>query len=178
MDGQVGYNHNLALLFPRVLKRYYQGQSVCMSFFAGRAELTYRKEVSWMLPVSARAGHWLVSVEGRVDGANARKFQKAVETVIEDSDRAVVLDMENLSYISSAGLRSILLIAKGLQKRDSRLQCALSRTPSVKCSGSLALTRSSRSTPSQGRRRLRTWWLTLPPQLLAYESTLQDPRGG
>ena len=71
-------------------------------------------------------GALVVSVEGRVDGANARKFQKAVETVIEDSDRAVVLDMENLSYISSAGLRSILLIAKGLQKRDSRFAvCSL-----------------------------------------------------
>lgn len=71
-------------------------------------------------------GVLVVSVEGRVDGANARKFQKAVEIVIEDSDRAVVLDMENLSYISSAGLRSILLIAKGLQKRDSRFAvCSL-----------------------------------------------------
>ena len=71
-------------------------------------------------------GVLVVSVEGRVDGVNARKFQKAVEIVIEGSDRAVVLDMENLSYISSAGLRSILLIAKGLQKRDSRFAvCSL-----------------------------------------------------
>ena len=38
MDGQVGYNHNLALLFPRVLKRYYQGQSVCPSL---QGEQTY-----------------------------------------------------------------------------------------------------------------------------------------
>ena len=39
---------------------------------------------------------------------------------------AVILDMENLSYISSAGLRSILLIAKGLQKRNSQFAvCAL-----------------------------------------------------
>ncbi len=68
----------------------------------------------------------IVSAEGRVDGANARKFQKAVENVITDGDQAVILDMENLSYISSAGLRSILLIAKGLQKRSSKFAvCAL-----------------------------------------------------
>ena len=71
-------------------------------------------------------GALVVSVEGRVDGANARKFQKAVENVIGDGDRAVVLDMEDLSYISSAGLRSVLLIAKGLQKRDSQFAvCSL-----------------------------------------------------
>ena len=68
----------------------------------------------------------IVSAEGRVDGANARKFQKAVENVINDGDRAVVLDMAGLSYISSAGLRSILLIAKGLQKRNSQFAvCSL-----------------------------------------------------
>ncbi len=39
MDGQVGYNHNLALLFPRVLKRYYQGQSVCPSLQGEQAYL-------------------------------------------------------------------------------------------------------------------------------------------
>ncbi len=68
----------------------------------------------------------IVSAEGRVDGANARKFQKAVENVINDGDRAVVLDMAGLNYISSAGLRSILLIAKGLQKRNSQFAvCSL-----------------------------------------------------
>lgn len=67
-----------------------------------------------------RDGTLIVSAEGRVDGANARKFQKAVENVITDGDSAVILDMEGLSYISSAGLRSILLIAKGLQKRSSK----------------------------------------------------------
>lgn len=68
----------------------------------------------------------IVSADGRVDGANARKFQKAVENVITDGDRAVILDMANLSYISSAGLRSILLIAKGLQKQSAKFAvCAL-----------------------------------------------------
>ena len=71
----------------------------------------------------------IVSAEGRVDGANARKFQKAVENVINDGDRAVVLDMAGLSYISSAGLRSILLIAKGLQKRNSQFAVCSMQDP-------------------------------------------------
>ena len=58
----------------------------------------------------------IVSVQGRVDGTNAAMFQKGVEGAIGDAGAsAVILDMEGLSYMSSAGLRSVLLLAKGLR---------------------------------------------------------------
>ena len=66
-------------------------------------------------------------VEGRIDGSNVVQFEEAVRSAIEDSDRAVVMDFENLVYISSAGLRAILLTAKSLQNRDAKLVlCSLS----------------------------------------------------
>ena len=66
-------------------------------------------------------------VEGRIDGSNVVQFEEAVRTAIEDSDRAVIMDFENLVYISSAGLRAILLTAKSLQNRDAKLLlCSLS----------------------------------------------------
>lgn len=69
----------------------------------------------------------VVTASGRVDGTNARDFQSDLEAVIKASDQAVVLDMENLSYISSAGLRVILLAAKSLQRKDATLTiCSLS----------------------------------------------------
>ena len=69
----------------------------------------------------------VVTADGRVDGANARDFQSALEPVIEASDQAVILDMERLTYISSAGLRVILLAAKSLQRKDAALSiCSLS----------------------------------------------------
>ena len=52
----------------------------------------------------------------RVDGSNAREFEHALREIIQDGDRALVLDFEPLTYISSAGLRAILLTAKNLQK--------------------------------------------------------------
>ena len=55
-----------------------------------------------------------VRVEGRIDGANARQFEEAVRTAIEDGDRAVILDFEQLVYISSAGLRAVLMTAKSM----------------------------------------------------------------
>ncbi len=55
----------------------------------------------------------------RIDGANARDFEKAVKNAIGESDRAVVIDFKALSYISSAGLRALLVISQSLQKRDA-----------------------------------------------------------
>ena len=64
---------------------------------------------------SRREGTNLVLMaDGRVDGTNATEFQDAMKSEIVDSDRAVILDLENLTYISSAGLRVVLLIAKDL----------------------------------------------------------------
>ena len=75
-----------------------------------------------------RVGDILIAkMGGRVDGANAREFQVALEAVIDPGERAVILDMEQLSYISSAGLRVILLTARALQDRNAKFAiCSLS----------------------------------------------------
>lgn len=66
-------------------------------------------------------------VGGRIDGSNAVEFEAAIRAAIMESDRAVIMDFEKLSYISSAGLRVILLVAKFLQNRDTKLVlCSLS----------------------------------------------------
>ena len=68
----------------------------------------------------------VVKAEGRVDGANAPEFQDELEAAIEETDRVVVLDMEQLSYISSAGLRVILLTARTLRQQDAKFAvCSL-----------------------------------------------------
>ena len=68
-----------------------------------------------------------VLVSGRIDGSNAAAFEETIRTVIEDGDRAVIMDLEKLSYISSAGLRVLLMIAKNLSARDAKLVlCAMS----------------------------------------------------
>ncbi len=77
-----------------------------------------------------RQGDTLIAkTGGRVDGANAREFQSALEAAIDDNTSAVILDMERLSYISSAGLRVILLTAKSLQGRNAKFAvCSLSES--------------------------------------------------
>ena len=77
-----------------------------------------------------RLGDILIAkTDGRVDGANAREFQVALEAAIDPGERAVILDMEQLSYISSAGLRVILLTARALQDRNAKFAiCSLSES--------------------------------------------------
>ena len=71
-------------------------------------------------------GVLMISVVGRIDGMNAQEFHENLDKEISDSDSPVVLDLEKLSYISSAGLRSILLVAKTLQGRKTRFMlCSL-----------------------------------------------------
>ena len=72
-------------------------------------------------------GTLVAMVEDRVDGTNAGEFQQALEAVISESDRIVILDCEQLSYISSAGLRVVLLTARALQRQNSKFAvCSLS----------------------------------------------------
>jgi anti-sigma B factor antagonist len=76
-----------------------------------------------------RVGNALIVApsENRVDGTNAREFQLSLETAIEDNDRAVVFDAETLTYISSAGLRAILLIVKSINRQGGKFAiCSLS----------------------------------------------------
>ena len=70
--------------------------------------------------LSARVG-------GRIDGSNVVEFEEAIRNAIDQNDRGVILDLEELVYISSAGLRAVLLTAKSLWSRDVKFAlCSLS----------------------------------------------------
>ena len=69
----------------------------------------------------------VVALDGRVDSSNAAEFNSALESATAGSDLGVVLDCENLQYISSAGLRVILTTAKSLQSSQRKFViCTLS----------------------------------------------------
>lgn len=71
-------------------------------------------------------GTVVASPAGRLDGSNAREFQDALDAVVPDAERALILDFEGVSYISSAGLRVLLVTAKTLQGNGSALAlCSL-----------------------------------------------------
>lgn len=69
----------------------------------------------------------VISVAGRVDGMNTREFRGDLEQKTQEyGGSAIILDFEDLSYISSAGLRAILLVAEALSRRSKRFAlCSL-----------------------------------------------------
>lgn len=52
-----------------------------------------------------------IHLTGELDSLSARLFQKEIEKVALDSPKDLVLDMEHLSFMASAGLR-VLIFSK------------------------------------------------------------------
>jgi anti-anti-sigma factor len=71
-----------------------------------------------------------VQVSGRIDAVTALDFQQDCAQVVRGAEKLVVLDLGGVQYISSSGLRSLLVIGKELQERGGVLRLA-NLTPTV-----------------------------------------------
>ncbi|MCL3850495.1 MULTISPECIES: anti-sigma factor antagonist [Parabacteroides] len=58
------------------------------------------------------AGGVIITVEGRLDTLNARKFESVIRPVLDNGTPEIVINCENLTYISSSGLRCFILMQK------------------------------------------------------------------
>ncbi len=63
----------------------------------------------------------IIHVEGRLDAITSGDFEKEVMPMIQQSGQPVLIDFGNLDYISSAGLRTLLLLAKEMKKNNNLL---------------------------------------------------------
>ena len=66
-------------------------------------------------------GVCVVSPYGHLDAASSSDFGYQTKELIEDNQILMVVDMSNIEYISSAGLREILGLAKGIRAADGKL---------------------------------------------------------
>lgn len=64
-------------------------------------------DVKW----DRKDGILIAILAGRIDCSNAREYQNVIESGIGPEDNALLLDFEQVSYISSAGLRLGVIIA-------------------------------------------------------------------
>lgn len=61
-------------------------------------------------------GTCVVVAEGKIEHDNAADFERFVQEVIrQEGDRHVLVDLSRIEYISSAGLRVFLILAKTMQ---------------------------------------------------------------
>ena len=69
-----------------------------------------------------RHGHVLIaSVIGRIEPAGAQTLQTTIITAVQNGDRAVVMDFEQLDYIGNVGLRVLRIIGRILRDRNAAL---------------------------------------------------------
>lgn len=58
----------------------------------------------------------VLEIKGRMDVIAAMEYEKAITECLQHGDRKFVVDLNALVYISSAGLRSLLTIAKKVKE--------------------------------------------------------------
>ncbi len=61
---------------------------------------------------------------GRLDGYGAGILEQAAKEALHDDDRSLVLDMEEVPYLSSAGIRVMLALQKRLRDRGGKVAIA------------------------------------------------------
>jgi stage II sporulation protein AA (anti-sigma F factor antagonist) len=82
------------------------------------------KENHMEIQASKNAHATVVTITGRMDAATAPQYETALKDLIEEGENAFVVDFEALDYISSAGLRGLLVIAKMLKGKGGQVRFA------------------------------------------------------
>ena len=71
-------------------------------------------------------GVCILALSGRLDASSSPEFREKILQLIEDGTKKVILDCENLDYISSAGLRVVLEATKEIKRNEGKIMlCAL-----------------------------------------------------
>ncbi len=68
-----------------------------------------------MLPIQERSGIRVVSVSGRIDHASSAEFATALDSLMADCKIGrppILLDFSGVDYISSAGLRVLMIASR------------------------------------------------------------------
>jgi anti-sigma B factor antagonist len=66
------------------------------------------------------------NLRGRLDSNTSPELEAVIASQIENGSNSMIINFENLDYISSAGLRVILKTTKDLKRREGKLMlCAM-----------------------------------------------------
>ena len=74
----------------------------------------------------------VVSVKGQIDAVVASELEKQMGDLIDQNETNLVADLSELDYISSAGLRALLITAKKLKSQEGQLVLASAKPEVMK----------------------------------------------
>ena len=75
-----------------------------------------------MIKYSTEGGKLTIFLQGRIDSKNAADTENVISETIDSTDHTgLIFDLDELEYISSAGLRVLKLIHIKMQKKGGQL---------------------------------------------------------
>lgn len=66
----------------------------------------------------------IVGLQGRLDASTSPLVEKRLQGLVAQGEERLVLDLSELTYISSLGLRVFIAVAKTIQKANGKLALA------------------------------------------------------
>ena len=71
--------------------------------------------------INKQEGKTLVELKGRIDTTNADQFQQEVSPLMEGDQLDIDIDCTGMTYTSSQGLRTFLLLQKSVNARGGKM---------------------------------------------------------
>ena len=71
--------------------------------------------------INRQEGKTLVELKGRIDTTNAEQFQQEVSPLIEGDQLDIDINCAEMTYTSSQGLRTFLLLQKSVNARGGKM---------------------------------------------------------
>lgn len=67
-------------------------------------------------------GHDLLIIQGEIDASNSVMLDEAIQKLISEGSKSILVDGQGLDYISSAGLGVFMSYIEDFQERDIQLK--------------------------------------------------------
>ena len=64
---------------------------------------------------------FVVSLAGSLNSNTATLLEKALDSFVDKSTKLILFDLENLKYLSSAGIRAFLKVRKTLEENEGNI---------------------------------------------------------
>ena len=72
--------------------------------------------------ISDRNGVGVINLEGSIDLYNAKQVGQAIDKVIADGKKKILMDFANVTYIDSTGIGSLLAGLQDLKKTGGKMK--------------------------------------------------------
>lgn len=74
-----------------------------------------------IIEVGKQEGMKVIIVKGKLDAVSAPEFEEKMGEWVDQGETNFIINLGEVNYMSSAGLRSILIVAKKLKEQDGKL---------------------------------------------------------